>query len=98
MNKKFVDKHLLCVECKKDFLFSKDEQDFYVMKALELPKRCPVCRKRRKRFFANKRKKLLRDIRKSDGKESIEKENTNVSIKLDQSIAEELINSMKKIL
>lgn len=37
-----------CVDCSKDFVFSKGEQDFYQTKGLFAPKRCPSCRKIKK--------------------------------------------------
>ena len=35
---------ITCVDCGKDFTFSKGEQDFFRMKGLFSPKRCPACR------------------------------------------------------
>jgi len=37
-----------CKDCGKEFKNSPKEQDFFVSKQLELPKRCPDCRKKRK--------------------------------------------------
>ena len=37
-----------CVDCGDGFLFSKGEQKFYQAQELEVPKRCPECREKRK--------------------------------------------------
>jgi hypothetical protein len=37
-----------CVDCGEGFLFSVGEQRFYEAKGLEVPKRCPECREKRK--------------------------------------------------
>ena len=42
-------KKLMCVECKKEFLFESGEQQFYKMRGLTPPKRCPNCRSKRRR-------------------------------------------------
>ena len=45
----FKDKQLTCVDCGKVFVFTKGEQYFFASKAgLAEPKRCPVCRERRR--------------------------------------------------
>ena len=41
---KFTDKTIICVECRKPFVFSAGEQRFYYEKELSIPKRCPRCR------------------------------------------------------
>lgn len=41
----FVDKTLICRECKNEFLFSSAEQQFFAVKGLKnVPRRCPNCR------------------------------------------------------
>ena len=40
---------LMCVECKQAFLFKTGEQEFFKMRGLTPPKRCPGCRSKRKR-------------------------------------------------
>lgn len=37
-----------CVECGEGFLFSVGEQKYFEAKKLEVPQRCPKCRKKRK--------------------------------------------------
>ena len=37
-----------CVECGEGFLFSVGEQKFFRTQELEVPKRCPKCREKRK--------------------------------------------------
>lgn len=46
------DKLLTCVDCGREFVFSKGEQFFFASKGLCEPKRCPECRKRRKATIA----------------------------------------------
>ena len=40
---------MMCVECKKQFLFETGEQQFFKMRGLTPPKRCPNCRTKRRR-------------------------------------------------
>src|SRR6266576_2195192 len=40
------DQTLQCVICKTDFVFSADEQSFFVSLGYSRPKRCPNCRPR----------------------------------------------------
>ncbi len=40
---------LMCVECRKPFLFETGEQKFYKMRGLTSPKRCTSCRRQKKR-------------------------------------------------
>ena len=37
-----------CVDCKRDFEFTDGEQEFYKEKKLKPPKRCKLCRQKRK--------------------------------------------------
>ena len=39
----------VCKECGKEFLITTGEQKFYAEKQFPLPKRCPICRKIRKK-------------------------------------------------
>lgn len=41
-------KHFICNECKTIFYVSQFEQKYYKEKNLKLPKRCPICRKKRR--------------------------------------------------
>jgi CxxC-x17-CxxC domain-containing protein len=56
----FQDKTLRCVECGKEFIFTKDEQEFFQQKGYKNePKRCPECRKKKrtmKRFGERERR------------------------------------------
>lgn len=36
-----------CKECGSDFIFSNEERDFYARKGLNIPKRCPNCRRKK---------------------------------------------------
>lgn len=45
------DKKIVCCDCRKSFNFTGGEQHFYEKHDLEEPRRCPVCRERRKREF-----------------------------------------------
>jgi len=40
------DRHLLCEDCHKKFVFDEGEQRFFREKGFTDPKRCPRCRKR----------------------------------------------------
>ena len=45
----FTDKLLYCIECKKAFTFSADEQQFHAARGFpNIPQRCPLCRRARK--------------------------------------------------
>lgn len=48
-----MDIRIKCQDCDKEFIFSEAEQKFYQEKNFEQPKRCRLCR--------NKRKKERRD-------------------------------------
>lgn len=51
-----ADRKVVCQECKKDFIFTEGEQEFYKEKGFENdPKRCPDCRKNRKQKMNSKR-------------------------------------------
>lgn len=39
---------MICKDCKKEFILSPQEEDFFLSRGLALPKRCPACRKKRK--------------------------------------------------
>ncbi len=46
----FEDKTLVCEDCGQEFVFSAGEQEFYAQKGLvNTPKRCPECRKARRK-------------------------------------------------
>ena len=50
----YEDKNLVCEECSKEFVFSAGEQEFYAQKGLvNIPKRCPECRKARRQKSRN---------------------------------------------
>ena len=42
-------KELMCIDCKKPFSLNGSEQAYFESKALSMPKRCPECRKNKKR-------------------------------------------------
>jgi CxxC-x17-CxxC domain-containing protein len=45
----FQDKVLFCADCRKEFVFTAGEQEFYERKGFkEIPKRCKPCRELRK--------------------------------------------------
>lgn len=58
-----VDKKMKCNDCQRDFVFAKGEQQFYLEKAYAEPRRCPDCRKLRKKDRRKKRKTLIRALR-----------------------------------
>ena len=47
------DKTLQCIDCKQDFDFTKGEQEFYQDKGFTPPKRCKVCRDKKKQERGN---------------------------------------------
>ena len=38
-----------CIDCENKYILSAGEQEFYTGKSLSLPKRCPDCRRKKKR-------------------------------------------------
>lgn len=42
------DVRILCAQCRREFTFEAGEQQFYKMRGLTPPKRCPSCRNKRK--------------------------------------------------
>jgi hypothetical protein len=44
----YTDKYIVCVGCGDGFLFEAGEQFFFQSKGLAVPKRCPVCREKRR--------------------------------------------------
>lgn len=45
------DKILKCQDCKKEFVFTVNDQKFYEEKGFQEPKRCKSCRDARKQKF-----------------------------------------------
>ena len=46
----YEDQNLVCEDCGKEFVFTAGEQEFYAQKGLvNIPKRCPECRKLRRK-------------------------------------------------
>lgn len=58
-----VDKKLICRDCNIEYIFTKEEQAFYLKKAFAEPKRCPDCRKTRKKIRRKNRRSLLKTLR-----------------------------------
>jgi hypothetical protein len=44
----FRDQILECVDCQRNFTFTRGEQQYFASKGLSTPKRCPQCRLQRK--------------------------------------------------
>jgi len=42
------DKVLICQDCGKEFVWTLRQQQFYQQKGFQEPKRCPVCREKRR--------------------------------------------------
>lgn len=42
------DQVIVCRDCAKPFVFSAGEAEYFAMRELSPPKRCPVCRKARR--------------------------------------------------
>ena len=64
-----VDKILPCKDCDKTFTFTKEEQGFYLKRAYAEPKRCPPCRKKRKKVRRRNRRSLIRSLTPNETKE-----------------------------
>lgn len=45
---KLQNRLLRCRDCGRDFVFTIGEQRYFLSKGLSTPKRCPVCRQKRK--------------------------------------------------
>ena len=45
------DKKIVCKDCNSEFIFTANEQKFYLENNFETPKRCKSCRKARKQKF-----------------------------------------------
>ena len=48
----FRDLILECVDCSRDFTFTRGEQIYFASKGLSTPRRCPECRLKRKLTLA----------------------------------------------
>jgi hypothetical protein len=46
--KNFVDKNIICVDCKQSFVFSAGEQEFFAQKGYSDRKRCKPCADKKK--------------------------------------------------
>ena len=57
-----VDKEIFCQDCKEPFVFSKGEQSFFLSKNFAVPKRCPDCRKSRRKVDRKKRNQFLKEV------------------------------------
>ncbi|HEU5251128.1 MAG TPA: zinc-ribbon domain containing protein [Thermoanaerobaculia bacterium] len=63
MMQQYTDKNLTCVDCGNTFLFSADDQEFYARKGFtNEPKRCKVCRDKRKAAAGEGRERTLYDV------------------------------------
>ena len=52
----YEDKNLVCVDCKKEFVFTTAEQEFYAQKGFQnQPVRCRPCRDEKKKRFNESR-------------------------------------------
>jgi hypothetical protein len=47
-NRPIVDMNLFCKECGAEFTFTVGEQKYFSSLDLSIPKRCPICRKKRR--------------------------------------------------
>ena len=50
-NSELKDKKIICKDCQKEFLFTANDQKFYIEHNFEEPKRCKSCREARKQIF-----------------------------------------------
>jgi CxxC-x17-CxxC domain-containing protein len=56
------DEEILCSDCGKTFPFTQAEKDFYNEKGFVTPKRCPECRKKKKRMSKGDRPRQTYDV------------------------------------
>ncbi|MEE9564774.1 MAG: CxxC-x17-CxxC domain-containing protein [Candidatus Hydrothermarchaeaceae archaeon] len=56
------DKNLTCAECGEEFVFSADEQQFYMEKGFTEPKRCKPCRAKMKASRGGRRPREMHDV------------------------------------
>lgn len=58
----FTDKTIQCIDCGNEFTFTAGEQEFYKEKGLDNePKRCKVCRDKRKEERNSRRENYNRE-------------------------------------
>ncbi len=63
MMQQYTDKNLNCVDCAQTFLFSADDQEFYARKGFtNEPKRCKICRDKRKTSSGEGRERTFYDV------------------------------------
>jgi len=60
------DRMMTCTVCNSKYVFTKDEQQFFIRKALEEPRRCKKCRRKKRKEFAKRRKKLMASLSKAE--------------------------------
>lgn len=46
-------KHLTCIQCGTEFIFSVEEQERFAVRGFGAPKRCPACRDRKQKLFGD---------------------------------------------
>lgn len=52
------DKIIICKDCGEEFVLLVGEQEFYKEKGFDEPKRCPICRKEKKKKRMNDAKSV----------------------------------------
>jgi hypothetical protein len=62
MNRTFKDIIQKCVRCLKDYVFTKEEQEFFMKKGFPPPLHCPACRRIRRKEARKNRRKLIKTI------------------------------------
>jgi hypothetical protein len=58
----FVDKKMRCKSCKQEFIFRKDEQEYFFKRGFSAPSHCETCRKERKKERRRQRRHFLKAI------------------------------------
>ena len=99
----FKDKELECCSCKKNFTFTKGEQEFYLKKAFVAPRRCPECRKVHKKAIRQRRRDLVRTLRtdkpkdvKSDVKGTVKEKEDQKNYHKQQEVKKKTVKDAKK--
>lgn len=58
-----TDGYLICVQCGRKWLFTAGNRRFFTDKGLQIPKRCPDCRAKRKASIDPGQPEVVRDDR-----------------------------------
>ena len=66
MNLKFTDKKLKCKDCEQEFVFTAKEQEIFLQRQFDVPKRCFNCRKAKRKAWKERRKNFIETLKRAD--------------------------------